>query len=426
MEDITIIPRPKKILYLGYNFNASYFMLGTDVGFQVHQSYPLALKFSRVLNGGIGLVQILNKSNIFFLVGGGESPKYAPNKLLIWDDKQGKEIYEFRFSSFVSNCFIKQKYIFVFCKDSINIISIKNMKIIKEIPTRNNKEGIGTISSNLDKYILSWPSFGQGEIEIKDFQDIKINSPNIKIKAHSSEINYIKLNNDGTKLASSSVNGTIIRIFDVINRQIIQEFKRGNGNAKIYSINFSDDNNILGITSDHGTAHIFLINKNINIDKQKTMINKKYPSDNSIINNTKKLINEEKEDKEKEQIKINEINGDNKKNKNKIQNDLDNEDDIQSDEEFEVINNELTNSEFIEKNQKSIFSGVSQIIGLNNIFQKGYSYISIKTQTKKESVINFLNGDSNKVIIIDKLGYYSFIEITKDKETKLIKRELLI
>jgi len=426
MEDITIIPRPKKILYLGYNFNASYFMLGTDVGFQVHQSNPLALKFSRILNGGIGLVQILNKSNIFCLVGGGESPKYAPNKLLIWDDKQGKEIYEFRFSSFVSNCFIKQKYIFVFCKDSINIISMKNMKIIKEIPTRNNKDGIGTISSNLDKYILSWPSFGQGEIELKDFQDIKLNSPIIKIKAHSSEINYIKLNNDGTKLASSSVNGTIIRIFNVINKQMIQEFKRGNGNAKIYSINFSDDNNILGITSDRGTAHIFLINKIINTNNQKTIINKKNLSDNTINNNRQKLINEEKEDKEKEKIKINDINDDNIKQNNKIKNDLNNEDDINSDQEFEVINNGLTNSEFIDKNQKSIFSGMSQIIGLNNIFQKGYSYISIKTQTKKESQINFLNGDSNKVIIIDKLGYYSFVEITKDKETKIIKRELLI
>ena len=188
MDDITIIPKPKKILYVGFNYNASYFMLGTDVGFQVHQSYPLALKFSRVLNGGIGFVQILNKSNIFCLVGGGESPKYAPNKLLIWDDKKGKEIYEFRFSSFVFNCFIKKKYIFAFCKDSINIINMKTMKIIKEIATKNNPEGIGTISSDMDKYILGWPSFTPGEVEIKNFQDLKINTPVIKIKAHANEI----------------------------------------------------------------------------------------------------------------------------------------------------------------------------------------------------------------------------------------------
>ena len=388
MDDITIIPKPKKILYVGFNYNASYFMLGTDVGFQVHQSYPLALKFSRVLNGGIGFVQILNKSNIFCLVGGGESPKYAPNKLLIWDDKKGKEIYEFRFSSFVFNCFIKKKYIFAFCKDSINIINMKTMKIIKEIATKNNPEGIGTISSDMDKYILGWPSFTPGEVEIKNFQDLKINTPVIKIKAHANEIVYIKLNKDGTRLASASVNGTMIRIFNVSNKQMIQEFKRGNGYAKIYSINFSDSNNTLSITSDHGKAYIFLINNN---DKDK----------------------EEKEDKT---ILIND---------EKINEDFE-ENNVKNNDNFEIINNELTNSELVEKSQKSIIRGVSQIIGLSSIFQKGYLNISFKIPTKKQSNINFLNGDDNKLIVLDKLGNYTIAEITNKDEAKIVKRELLI
>ena len=426
MEDILIIPRPKKILYIGYNYNSSYFMLGTDVGFQVHQSYPLALKFSRVLNGGIGLVQILNKSNIFCLVGGGESPKYAPNKLLIWDDKKGKEVYEFRFSSFVSNCFIKIKYIFVFCKDSINIISMKTMKIIKEIAIKNNPEGIGSISSDLDKYILSWPSFGQGEIEIKDFQEIKLNSQNVKLKAHSSEINYIKVNNDGTKLASSSINGTTIRIFNLINKQIIQEFKRGNGSAKIYSLNFSNDNNIFVLTSNHGTAHIFLINlknskNSLNKNQQKSELSNLNIMDKKILN-----INEEKENDDIEIIK--EINKENKEKEIVIKKEIEinNENDDNNEDAFEIINNELTSSEIINENQKSIFNGVSQIMGLNNIFQKGYSYTSFKIPTKKESFISFINGSNNKIIVVDKLGNYTLAEIKKNKEVKITKRELLI
>ena len=409
MEDITIIPRPKKILYVGFNYNASYFMLGTDMGFQVHHSYPLTLKFSRNLNGGIGLVQILNKSNIFCLVGGGESPKYAPNKLLIWDDKQGKEIHEFRFSSFVTNCFIKLKYIFVFCKESINIISMKTMKIIKEIAIKNNPEGIGTISSDIDKYILGWPSISQGEIEIKDFQELKLNSQTIKIKAHNNEINCIKLNKDGTKLASSSVNGTVIRVFNVINNQIIQEYKRGNGVAKIYSINFSNDNNIIAITSNHGTAHIFLINSKENKNKEegKSKISNS-DKKNDIIN----LINEEKEENENEIIL---------ENNKKVENFINNEN-----EKFEIINNELSNCELEDNSKKSIFSGVSQMIGLNNIFQKGYSYISFKISTKKESFISFLNEDDNKVIVVDKLGNYTISEFTMNKEVKIIKSDLLI
>ena len=393
MEDILIIPRPKKILYVSFNYNASYFMLGTDVGFQVHQSYPIALKFSRVLNGGIGLVQILNKSNIFCLVGGGESPKYAPNKLLIWDDKKGKEIYEFRFSSFVCNCFIKRKYIFAFCKESINIINMKTMKIIKEIAIKNNPEGIGTISSDIDKYLLAWPTFTAGEVEIKDFQDLKINTQSTKIKAHNNEIAFLQLNKDGTKLATASINGTMIRVFNVINKQIVQEFKRGNGYAKIYSINFSFNDNTLSITSDHGKAYIFLINKD-----KKAQIN----SDKEIGK-----INKEKESK----IKL---------NNDDIEEDEDNN---KEGEDSQIVNNELSNSEVVEKNQKSIMRNVSQIIGLSSIFQKN---ISFKIPTKKHSIINFLNGENNKLIVLDKLGNYTIAQITNDTETKIIKRDLLI
>ena len=416
MDDITIIT-PKKILYIGFNFNSSYFMLGTDIGFQVHQSHPLALKFSRRLNGGIGLVQNLNKSNIFCLVGGGESPKYAPNKLLIWDDKKGKEIYEFRFSSFVSNCFIKKKYIFVFCKDSINIISMKTMKIIKEIATKNNPDGIGTISSEIDTYILAWPSFIQGEVEIKNFQELKLNNQNIKLKAHTNEINHIKLNNNGTKLATSSINGTIIRIFDVINKQIIKEFKRGKGVSKIYSIDFSNDSNMLGITSDLGIAKIFFINKD-----SKSLLDIK--SESKITNSKNKieefeninLINGEEEEKEIE-------------NENKINIENDNDNYKENNQTFEIINNELSNSNFIDKNQnqKSIFSGMSQIIGLTNIFQKGYSHISFKIRTKRKSFLCFLNEKNNdKILVVDKLGNYTLAEITMNKDCKINKRDLLI
>ena len=292
---------------------------------------------------------------------------------------------------------------------------MKTMKIIKEIATKNNPEGIGTISSDMDKYILGWPSFTPGEVEIKNFQDLKINTPVIKIKAHANEIVYIKLNKDGTRLASASVNGTMIRIFNVSNKQMIQEFKRGNGYAKIYSINFSDSNNTLSITSDHGKAYIFLINNN-DKDKQKQINSDKGVGKIERTNEEKK---EKKEEKEEKEDKTNLINDE------KINEDFE-ENNVKNNDNFEIINNELTNSELVEKSQKSIIRGVSQIIGLSSIFQKGYLNISFKIPTKKQSNINFLNGDDNKLIVLDKLGNYTIAEITNKDEAKIVKRELLI
>ena len=491
MEDIAIIPRPRKILFIGYNYNSSYIMIGTDIGFQVHQTYPLALKFSRVLNGGISLVTNLNKSNIFGLVGGGESPKYAPNKLLLWDDKQGKEIYEFRFNSFVLNCFIKLKYIFDFCKDTINIISMKTMKTAETIITIDNPNGIGSISSSIDKYILCWPDLDKGKIAIKDFSELKSNSvvlsaiskdknsifkSKLSFQAHESEIVYLKLNNDGSKLATASKRGYIIRIFDTIKGCVIQELKRGSGDAKIYSINFSFDNNFVALTSDHGTAHIFVINKNIKevsnvlskssniifeVDKN---INNNIINENNI-NNTDKDNNKKKEknkqsnlddfdiidsidsEDEEEEKKNNKKNNntqikqisniiekdDNEDNKIIINNEIDNNNKYkEKDNGFEIINEDFTNSDVIEKqnyeSQKSLLSSVSKMMGFSTIFQSEWSFASFKIPYRQQSFISFIQGDinNNKIIVIDKDGNYTVAEINSNKEAKIVKKDLLI
>ena len=450
MEDITIIPRPRKILYIGFNYNSSYFNIGTDIGFQVHQSYPLALKFSRVLNGGIALVKNLNKSNIFCLVGGGVSPKYAPNKLLLWDDKKGKEIYEFRFNSFVVNCFIKLKYIFVFCKDTINIISMKTMKTVEVILTFDNKDGIGTISSAMNKYILCWPDLSKGNIAIKDFSELKSSSVTIStsnqdknslfknklsFQLHESRICFLKLNEQGDKLATASERGNSIRIFDTIKGCVIQELKRGSGDAKIYSINFSFDNNFVAITSDHGTAHIFVINKDMkkikNILSQSSKLIENVKDKNENEDKDKKNdfgfdIIDNDDVKEKEEEEINEDN-----NKKEIEN-IKNEDDNKKND-FEIINEEMTKSDVIEnsnnyKKQKSLLSGVSKMIGFSSIFQTEWSFASFKIPYKQQSFISFIQEEKNdnKLIVIDKEGNYTVSEKNEKKEAKIIKKDLLI
>ena len=249
-----------KILFISFNFNSEYFSVGLNDGFKIYKTHPFSLTVDRKLNGGIGIIEMLNESNIFCLVGGGSNPKYKLNKLLIWDDSKCKNIKEFRFNSFVKNCKIKLKKIFIVCEESISIIEIETFNILETIQTIENPNGICSISKNPNEYLFAWPDFIKGRIEIKNYKYFireSINKNKLIKKVHESCIEQIELNYKGDLIATASDKGTIIRVFNTQNLNLLNEFRRGNTDAKIYSICLDMNNKFLAVASDKQKIHIF-------------------------------------------------------------------------------------------------------------------------------------------------------------------------
>jgi WD40 repeat protein len=78
------------------------------------------------------------------------------------------------------------------------------------------------------------------------------------INAHDGNINAIALNMDGSRLATASEKGTLIRVFNTYTGEKVQEVRRGAEKAYIYSISFSPDSKFFCCSSDKGTIHIFV------------------------------------------------------------------------------------------------------------------------------------------------------------------------
>jgi hypothetical protein len=77
------------------------------------------------------------------------------------------------------------------------------------------------------------------------------------MEAHDGDLRGLALTADGSKLATASVKGTVIRVWDVSTSTCLQEFRRGVERTTITCLSWSWDSEYLCSTSDKGTAHIF-------------------------------------------------------------------------------------------------------------------------------------------------------------------------
>lgn len=206
---------------------------------------------------------MLKKSNILALVGGGTFPKFSKNKLVIWDDHQGKIMIQIRFNSDIIKVKMREDCFISVLENRIFLIDINTLETIDIIDTFDNSNGIFSMSNINNKLNIAFPQ-NKGKIQLEYYNIIKgIFKKDEKkiINAHESNIAYLTLNNEGNVLATASDRGTLIRLFNVNNQEIITELRRGTKNVKINCLAFDINTEFIACTSDVGTVHIFYINE---------------------------------------------------------------------------------------------------------------------------------------------------------------------
>lgn len=336
----------QKLLSAFFNQDQGCFTISYETGFRVYNSDPMELNVKREWDpshhrtsrsnapstptksfdsgsnetgGGIGLAQMLHRTNYLALVGGGRNPRFPQNKVIIWDDLKRRPALSLEFLSPVLNVLLSRTHIVVVLAAKVHVFAFSSPPArIASYETADNPHGVAVLASN----VLAFPSRLDGQIQIVNLESHSNNSPSANtgnntdsnrarstspeedrsasrspplpeqashtannqqqyhyhtqnsnlvtiIRAHKGPIRCLALNRTGTIIASASDMGTIIRLHNTRNTALLHEFRRGLDRAIIYSMAFSPANSTisgghhhqaplrLAVLSDKNTLHVF-------------------------------------------------------------------------------------------------------------------------------------------------------------------------
>lgn len=278
---------PSEILYLSFNQDSSCIAIGTESGFKIINTCPFLDLYYRNMKGGIGIVEMLYTTNILALVGGGKEPKFPLNELILWDEEKGEVIGKVKLNKKILNVKLKENRIYVVTSDKIYLFDL-NLNLIDALESKNT---LGLISLCYKEDILAYPDKKiEGYIRIKNY-DKKLH---YSFCAHKTPLSCLQLNQEGNLIATSSLKGTIIRIYNITNGILIKEVRRGTEGAFINNISFDPTQKYFAVNSDRKTIHLFFISNNeVNSDENNNgnAMSKIISEDSEIVDSKKSMFN---------------------------------------------------------------------------------------------------------------------------------------
>lgn len=244
----------KDLLFVNFNQDNTSLAIGTKKGYKL-LSIVSVDKLESIYeseNDDICIVERLFSSSLVAIVS-----LSSPRKLKVCHFKKGTEICNYSYSNTILAVKLNRSRLVVCLEESLYIHNIRDMKVLHTIrDTPPNPTGLCSLSTNSDTCYLAYPgNVSIGEVQIFDAINLKAVT---MIPAHDNPLAAVCFNCHGTKIATASDKGTVIRVFSVPDGTKLFEFRRGVKRCvSIGSLAFSADSMFLGVSSNTETIHIF-------------------------------------------------------------------------------------------------------------------------------------------------------------------------
>lgn len=208
------------------------------------------------------MITMLFKTNIFAMVTASEDdPSNGQNKVQIYDDQKRKFVGELRSKTEVKGVCLRRDIIVMVLEYQIYVYTCDKLRVLFTQPTNANTKGLCALASKSDPWILCCPGQSQGSVRVQVGQDD--HDPTHVFCAHQTPLAALALNASGTLVATASENGTVVKVFQTSNGQLLYRLRRSARPATISCLVFRKDDRFLGVSSSSSTVHIFKLDSSL-------------------------------------------------------------------------------------------------------------------------------------------------------------------
>ncbi|KAF7418391.1 hypothetical protein HZH68_001044 [Vespula germanica] len=245
---------PSGVFFVNFNQDCTSLAVGSKAGYKLFSlsSFDQLEKIYENDTEDICIVERLFSSSLVAVVS-----LSSPRKLKVCHFRKGTEICNYSYSNTILAVKLNRARLVVCLEESLYIHNIRDMKVLHTIrDTPPNLAGLCTLSINSDNCYLAYPGSNTiGEVQIFDAINLQAKT---MIPAHDSPLAALAFSPNGTKVATASEKGTVIRVFHVNDGTKLFEFRRGVKRCvSISSLAFSMDSMFLCCSSNTETVHIF-------------------------------------------------------------------------------------------------------------------------------------------------------------------------
>lgn len=147
-----------------------------------------------------------------------------------------------------------------------------------EWDTCDNPKGLVSLATHPASTLLIFPGrqFGQVQVvQLPGFDPYQASAPPVHpprqapyptttiLLAHTTALAALTITPNGQLIATASVTGTLIRVWDAKTSKLVHELRRGTDGAAVWSLRFRPDGLAICASSDKGTIHLWhLLNPN--------------------------------------------------------------------------------------------------------------------------------------------------------------------